>query len=517
MTDMPKHHSHIYWYRIWKNFQRHYLGMLAFTIVLLFITAAIYAPFLACSKPIFVTYHDEFYFPLFRYLFFTGFYTKGLDIFFNLLIFILPMFLIAIVMTRNQPFIRRIAFTTLVIAQITLFLWLEYFPLQDPAADPKLNEARHEYIISHPNKVIDWNTQLQFMTNYAKLNLLIQYANMKSQNDSLIPYESAYEKLSPDKTKSLPTLWQVRQAQVQNKIIALQHTLETLKNSGKTDSETFIAFQEKLQAEIEQKEWLQTQNIQLKWKIMPLLSSFHWEDDAGGQEALNQVVPWWDLTRINRKNLLSALIFGIRISIVVGIASVALALLIGIPIGALAGFYGGTTDIIVSRLLEVWESMPTFFMLLMIVGILQNKSIFLVISAIGLFGWTGFSRYIRGEFFKQRNLPYVEACRALGFKDGYIMFKHIMPNAIPPVLALLPFAIMGAITSEAGLSFLGLGEENSCSWGVLMDEGRQAFPEESYLLWPPATLLTIFLVAIALVGDSLRDCIDPKISAQTSE
>jgi peptide/nickel transport system permease protein len=155
--------------------------------------------------------------------------------------------------------------------------------------------------------------------------------------------------------------------------------------------------------------------------------------------------------------------------------------------------------------------MPTFFMLLLVVAITQSKSIFLVVAVIGLFSWPNFSRYIRGEFFKQRNLPYVEACHALGFRNPYIMFSHILPNAIPPLLTLLPFAVMGAITSEAGLSFLGLGEEGSCSWGVLMDEGRTAFPGESYLLWPPAVLLTIFLVAIALVGDALRDAIDPKM------
>ena len=99
----------------------------------------------------------------------------------------------------------------------------------------------------------------------------------------------------------------------------------------------------------------------------------------------------------------------------------------------------------------------------------------------------------------------------MGFKDRRIIFTHILPNAIPPVLTLLPFAVMAAITSEAGLSFLGLGEEGSCSWGVLMDEGRAAFPGESYLLWPPAILLTLLLVAIALVGDATRDAIDPKM------
>ena len=91
------------------------------------------------------------------------------------------------------------------------------------------------------------------------------------------------------------------------------------------------------------------------------------------------------------------------------------------------------------------------------------------------------------------------------------MFYHLLPNAIPPLLTLIPFAVMSAITAEAGLSFLGLGEEGSSSWGVLMEEGRAAFPAESYLLWPPAILLSLLLVTIAIVGDHLRDALDPKM------
>jgi peptide/nickel transport system permease protein len=307
--------------------------------------------------------------------------------------------------------------------------------------------------------------------------------------------------------RPLPSLWQMEQDHEKTLSDSLNATME----QNPKDSMVYKTAEDKLNYLQQRREWLQQESSKIRWMIMPLLSSFHWEDDAGGQRAFNHYVPWWQLTRINGKDLLAALIFGVRISIVVGMTSVLIALIIGVPIGALAGFYGGKFDIVVSRLLEIWESMPAFFMLLMVVAILQSKSIFLVIAAIGLFGWTSFSRYVRGEFFKQRNLPYVEAGRALGFRDGYIIFKHILPNAIPPVLALMPFAIMGAITAEAGLSFLGLGEEGSTSWGVLMDEGRSAFPEDSFLLWPPATLLTIFLVAIALVGDDLRDALDPKL------
>lgn len=507
-----KHNQHTYWYRIYRQFKRHYLGVAAFYVIILFILAGVYAPFLASSKPIFVLYDGVAYFPLFRYLLYNGFYTKGLDIFFNILIFTLPLFFFAFWLYLRNKKIGIVAILATLAVQVLVFLMIEYLPADDPASDPALNRKRYEYSLKQKGMPMDWPTQLSFMTPYAKLNMLVQDANWKQQNDSLLPYEQEYAKSSPDNAKTLPTLWQVHQDNQKNEINDLNKIINEHEKAGTITSEAYLKAKARLKAVLEHVSWLNEESAKLQWMMMPLLSHFHWEDDAGGQEALNRFVPWWQLTRINRKDLLSALIFGIRISLVVGIVSVSLALMIGIPIGAFAGYYGGTCDIVVSRLLEIWESMPTFFMLLMIVGILQSKSIFLVIAAIGLFGWTGFSRYVRGEFFKQRNLPYVEACRAAGFRDGYIMFKEILPNAIPPVLALLPFAIMGAVTSEAGLSFLGLGEEGSCSWGVLMDEGRTAFPEESYLLWPPAILLTVFLVAIALVGDSLRDCLDPKLA-----
>lgn len=500
-----------YWYRTWRQFQRHHLGVTALYIVILFVLAAIYAPFLASSKPLFVSYNGQAYFPLFRYLYYPGFFTKGLDIFFNLFIITLPLMGIAIYIWTKNKRAGTILFLTIIFAHFLAFILIEVLPTSNPAGNATLNQERHEVIINNPGTVLSWDKELSYMTPYAKLNLLIQYVNNKAQNKALLPYEAAYAKISPSGHSTLPTIWQVEQEHLHKEIDNLQKSLKEGEEKGDTTSKSYLLNEAKLKKILDRSNWLKEQSSHLDWMIMPLLSHYHWEDDAGGQEALNKYVPWWRLTRINRKDLLSALIFGIRISIVVGLASVALALIIGVPIGAYAGFYAGKIDIVVSRLLEIWESMPTFFMLLMIVAILQSKSILLVIIAIGFFSWPSFSRYIRGEFFKQRNLPYVEACRAQGFKDGYIMFKQILPNAIPPVLALLPFSIMGAITAEAGLSFLGLGEEGSCSWGVLMDEGRTAFPAESYLLWPPAILLTIFLVAIAIVGDTLRDTLDPKL------
>ena len=506
--ERKKSEGDSYWRHVVKRFLKHRLGVFASCVVIAFCLVGVYAPFLASSKPLFVIYDGQWYFPLFKYLFYQGFYTKRLDIFFNLLSFTLPLLVFAFVFLHRK--LKGIALAVICIVQVVGFLYFSFLPPSDPAGDQELAKQRNIAFqqLIRAGKLPSWQFDLQYMNTYAKLNLLIREKNLREQDNALAKYRKTYTETTG---LPIPSLWHLQQENKMKEIAGLQVILEKEKNAVNEDSLAYKQTNEKLIYILDRSKWIAEQEQLIDYQIMPLLSEFHWEDDAGGQQALNQYVDWWDLTRINRKDLLAALIFGVRISLVVGLVSIALALLIGIPVGAYAGFYGGKLDILVSRLLEIWEAMPIFFMLLLVIAFLQSKSIFLVILVIGLFGWTGFSRYIRGEFFKQRHLPYVEACQSLGFRDNYIIFKHILPNAIPPVLTLLPFAIMGAITSEAGLSFLGLGEENSCSWGVLMDEGRTAFPAESYLLWPPAILLTVLLVAIAIVGDSLRDTLDPKL------
>lgn len=571
MRQQQSHDS--YWKMVWKQFRHHSLGTFALMIVLLFCLMGIYAPFLASSKPLVVNFDGDWYFPLFRYLFYRGFFTKRLDLFYNLLIFTLPLFILAWITLRNHPYWRRVSIGLFLILQFGIFTYLAFRVPQDPEANPVLSHKRENSILQsiHEEKLNpllanpllpNWETELTYLTPYAKLNLVLRYQQMKAQAKRLQPYEKVYAKeMKKNDTDemAMPILWYIHQKNDREEIKRYQNILKdneksypqakqllTLLNNSchntfdsteahlppwiicnflaKLSNQDLQAFnqahltveeyeraQANLKYDLDRQKWLENQSKELSYEVMPLLRPFHWEDDAGGSQNLNRIISWWELTRINRKDMVAALIFGVRISLTVGLCAVGLALLIGIPIGAISGYYGGTIDIIIYRLIEIWESMPTFFMLLMVVAFLQNKSIFIIVAVIGLFGWTGFSRFVRGEFFRQKQLPYVEACHALGFNNRYIMFSHLLPNSIPPILTLVPFAIMGAITSEAGLSFLGLGEEGSCSWGVLMDEGRTAFPAESYLLWPPAILLTIFLVAIALVGDALRDALDPKL------
>jgi peptide/nickel transport system permease protein len=455
----------------WKRFKQRPLGVFALCVILVFILVGIYAPLLASSRPLFLIYEGKPYFPLFYSLFYSGFYTKPLDLFFNLMMFTLPLTLSALWFFKR----KGVVIGFFIGLQCLIFSLLLKFPLKDPFSDRALHQKRQEAV--QKKGELSFEEELSFMTPYGKVLLLVKKKQRDLQHLRLLPFSEAYREKNGDE---MPTLFNLERSRLKTPYLE------------------------------DKNKWIESQKME--WVIFPLIRDFHWEEDAGGGAFLNQIVPFNELTRINRKDLMASLIFGVRVSLVVGVMAVLMALLIGIPVGALSGYYGGVFDIVTSRLLEIWEAMPTFFMLLFIVAITQSKSIFLVILVIGIFGWTGFSRSIRAEFLKQRHLSYVEALKALGFNDRRIIFKHILPNAIPPLLTLLPFAVMGAMTSEAGLSFLGLGEEGSTSWGVLMDEGRQAFPAESYLLWPPAILLVILLTAIALVGDSLRDTLDPKAS-----
>lgn len=472
---------------VWGQYRKHVLGMLGLAVLVLFVIVGIYAPLLASGKPLMLQYQGQWFFPLFRYLFFKGYFTTLLDQFFNLLMFTVPVALLIWWLPLSITWRRRL-WAVVAFVQITLFSWIVISLPQDPASDPALTAAR----LARAQAPQTWDEELQYMNDYARINLLLSIKQQREQ----------YERLQQLPLKgTVITLWQRKQMQEETRMQELQQA------SARGDAKAA----QRLRYLDDRRAWISNQEKQLQYVVMPLIRPYHWEEDAGGDTAHNQAVPWWELTRPGNGDLTAALIFGIRVALVVGLVAIGIALAIGVPVGCFSGYYGGWIDIAVCRLMEIWEAMPTFFMLLFIVAVMQTKSIFLVIAVIGLFGWTGFSRYIRGEFFKQRHLPYVDACRAMGFNDLYIMFRHILPNAIPPLLTLLPFAVMGAISTEAGLSFLGLGDVNSPSWGVLMDEGRQSFPAQSYLLWPPAILLTVLLVATALVGDALRDAIDPRM------
>ena len=538
-----------YWKDIWKNFWSQKSGIFGSCILAVFIFIALYAPFLASSKPLAVKCGDEWYFPLFRYLFSSFFYSKNIDLFFNILGACFPFLLLIFLLPKKM---RSGVYVLLSGVIIGLFVTFGFFITLDPANDIELTVLRQKELrkaeeLQQENALLpnrerypfpNFAFELKYLNNYAKLNRALDAYAMKTQNER-ITQAFKHESI----TRSSYTLYFVHQEHVESQIARLQETIEkglvnykkskeeestlasklyenpheTLQNKLKLEelvkkNRDFEELQNRLQYIKDKEKWLDEQVNKITYIFMPWVRPFHWQDDAGGDQALNLKLPFIDLSRINRQDLMSALIFGVRISLFVGLAATVISLFIGIPLGLISGFYGSKVDIVLCRLVEVWESMPAFFMLLLIVTLLETKSIFLIITVIALFSWTTSFRFVRAETLRQRQMLYVDACHALGFTDVRILFCHLLPNSIVPIIALLPFDMMSAITREAGLAFLGLGEEQSASWGQLMDEGRAAFPAESALLWPPAIALTILLIAIAFVGDALHNAMDPKRS-----
>jgi len=210
------------------------------------------------------------------------------------------------------------------------------------------------------------------------------------------------------------------------------------------------------------------------------------------------------------RDVLSGLIHGSRVSLSVGFVAAGISVLIGLVLGAFAGFYGGTVDIIIMRFVEIMILFPSFFLIITIVA-LYGSSIWFIMIAIGLTSWTGNARLTRGEVLKVRNMDYVSAATSLGLTNKRIIFRHVLPNAIAPVLVSGAFDVAGAILIEAALSFLGFGvAATTVTWGSVLSEARGA-TESWWLAVFPGFMIFITVVAYNLVGEGLRDALDPRL------
>ena len=210
------------------------------------------------------------------------------------------------------------------------------------------------------------------------------------------------------------------------------------------------------------------------------------------------------------RDILSGLIHGSRISLSVGFVAAGISVLIGIILGALAGYYGGNVDIVIMRFIEIMTLFPSFFLIITIVA-LYGSSIWFIMAAIGLTFWTGDARLTRGEVLKVRNMDYIAAATSLGLKNRRIIFRHVLPNALAPVLVSAPFEVAGAILTEAGLSFLGFGvAATTVTWGSVLSEARGA-TSSWWLAIFPGFMIFLTIVAYTLVGEGLRDALDPRL------
>jgi len=209
------------------------------------------------------------------------------------------------------------------------------------------------------------------------------------------------------------------------------------------------------------------------------------------------------------RDIAAGMLHGTRVSLTIGLVVVLIQATIGIALGALAGFYGGWIDLVISRFIEIMLGIPTFFLLLTVAAVFP-PSIYLIMIILGLTGWTGIARYVRSEFLRVRALDFVEAARSLGGSDLRVMGRHVLPNSLAPVLVSMSFGVASAILSESALSFLGIGvPAHIVTWGSILSAART----NTFAWWLavfPGAAIFLTVTVYNLIGDGLRDALDPK-------
>lgn len=211
------------------------------------------------------------------------------------------------------------------------------------------------------------------------------------------------------------------------------------------------------------------------------------------------------------QDVLSQLMHACRLSISIGLVSTSIAVVIGVTIGALMGYFGGWVDLILARVVEVFMSVPVLFLLIVAAAVLP-KNTYVMMGIIGAVTWTGAARFTRAEFLKLRNLDFVQSAKAVGLPLRSILFRHMLPNGITPVLVDASFAIAAAILAEATLSYLGYGPEEQASWGRLLSDATNSVGD--FVWWLaifPGVAIFLSVLSYNLLGEALRDAIDPKL------
>ncbi len=210
------------------------------------------------------------------------------------------------------------------------------------------------------------------------------------------------------------------------------------------------------------------------------------------------------------RDLFSRVVYGARVSLIVGPIAAAISLTLGLIVGCTSGYFGGRVDLVLQRVVDVVMCIPSFFLILAIVAMF-GSSMVMTMVVIGLVHWTSPARLIRGEFLRVRQLEFAEAARALGVSDMKIMWRHLLPNIIAPVIVQTTLFVAAAILIEAGLSYLGLGTQPpQPSWGNILTLGGRVLHRAWWVATFPGAMIFVTIMALNLLGDGLRDALDPR-------
>ena len=219
----------------------------------------------------------------------------------------------------------------------------------------------------------------------------------------------------------------------------------------------------------------------------------------------------WLGTDSNGRDMVARLLYGFRVSIWFAFALTLVGTVLGIAAGALQGYFGGRTDLLMQRLIEIWGAIPELYLLIIFASIFE-PSLLLLLVLLSLWGWLGLSDYVRAEFLRNRSLEFVRAARALGLSNAQIIWRHVLPNSMTPVITFLPFRMSGAIIALTSLDFLGLGVPPSIpSLGDLLRQGK-ANLDAWWIIFPTFAVLVVTMLLLTFIGDALRDAFDTRKS-----
>ena len=210
------------------------------------------------------------------------------------------------------------------------------------------------------------------------------------------------------------------------------------------------------------------------------------------------------------RDVIAGIAHGARISLSVGVVAAVLSLVIGVLVGATAGYFGGRIDDVLVRITELFQTMPSFLFVIVVVAIGQ-PSVPVIVFAIGLASWPVIARLVRAEFRALRETEFVLAARSQGFSHARIIFQEMLPNALPPVIVTTSVLVASAILIESALSFLGMGDPNTVSWGSMIGEGRELLRTSWYLCALPGAAIVLTVLALNLVGEGLNDALNPRL------
>ena len=247
------------------------------------------------------------------------------------------------------------------------------------------------------------------------------------------------------------------------------------------------------------------------FKIMPLIPYSPIESTQDQFSAPS--AKHWCGTDSTGRDIAARMVHGARTSLSIGFVSQSIALTIGVALGGIAGYYKGWTDIVISRFIEVMDCFPPLLLILVVVGIFESQNnMFYIMAVIGLTSWTGLARLVRGEFLRLGGQSFTLAAQGIGASDGRVMFRHLLPNSLGPILVSATFGVASAILIESSLSFLGFGmQAPTPSWGDILNESRRYIDFAWWLAFFPGLAILFTIMAYNFVGEGLRDAVDPRL------